>query len=81
MESTAQEGGEVTIPGGVQEMFRCCIEGSGLVGNNGDRWTVGLDDLRGLVGDSMILKYRQLNFKKTFILFRVVLSELLLTHY
>ena len=23
-------------------------EGHGLVGNTGDRWTVGLDDLRGL---------------------------------
>jgi len=24
---------------------RCCTEGHGLVGNIGDRWTVGLDDL------------------------------------
>lgn len=31
-----------------QEMFRCCIEGCGLVGNTDGRWTVGLDDLGGL---------------------------------
>jgi len=37
-------GGGGTIPRGVQEAFRCCTEGRGLVGN-GDRWTVGLDDL------------------------------------
>jgi len=41
-------------------MFRCCTEGHGLVGNIGDRGTVGLDDLRGLFQpwwfyDSMIL--------------------------
>jgi len=29
-------------------MFLCCTEGHGLVGNNGDRWMVGLDDLRDL---------------------------------
>ena len=45
---SSQVGTEVTIPGGVQEMFRCCTEGHGLVGNIGDRWTVGLGDLRGL---------------------------------
>mgnify|MGYP001856419827 CR=1 FL=1 len=28
---------EVTIPGGVQEMFRCCTEGRGSVGNIGGR--------------------------------------------
>ena len=44
----AQGGGGVTIPGGAQEKFRCCTEGHGLVGNIGDRWMVGLDDLRGL---------------------------------
>ena len=38
----------VTIFGGVQEMFRCCTVGHGLVGNVGDRWMVGLDHLRGL---------------------------------
>ena len=37
-----------------------CTEGHGLVGNTGDGWTVGLDDLRGLfqpwgVYDSMTL--------------------------
>ena len=43
----AQGGGGVTVPGGVQEPFKC-TEGHGIVGNTGDRWTVGLDDLRGL---------------------------------
>jgi len=38
----------VTVPEGVQEIFRCCIEGHGLVENIGDRWTDGLDGLRGL---------------------------------
>ena len=38
---SAQGGGEVTDLGGVQEMFRCCTEGHGLVGNIGDvdSWT------------------------------------------
>ena len=44
----AQGSGGVTVPGDVQEAFGCCTEGYGLVGNIGDRWTVGLDDLRGL---------------------------------
>ena len=48
LEWAAQGGGGVTISGGDQEIFRCCIEGHGLMGNIGDRWTVGLDDLRGL---------------------------------
>ena len=46
-----QEGGGVTIPGGVQATFRCCTEGHGSVpqgGHAGDRWMVGVDDLRGL---------------------------------
>ena len=43
----AQGGGGVTIPGGVQEMFRCCTEGHALGGNTGGSWTVGQDDLRG----------------------------------
>ena len=44
-------------PGDVQETFRCCTEGHGLMGNIGDRWTVGLDDLGGLFNlrDSMIV--------------------------
>ena len=30
-----------------KKIFRCCTaEGHGIVGNIGDRWTVGLDDLR-----------------------------------
>ena len=45
----AAKGSEgVTSPGGVQEMFRCCVEGHVLVRTIGDRWTVGLDDLVGL---------------------------------
>ena len=32
---TAQGDGEVTVPGGVQEMFRCCTEGHGLLGTIG----------------------------------------------
>lgn len=35
----------VTIPTGVQEMFRHCTEGRGLLGNIIDRWTDGLVDL------------------------------------
>jgi len=45
LEWAAQEGGGVTIPGGVQETFRHYTEEHGLVGNTGDRWKVGLDDL------------------------------------
>jgi len=48
LEWAAQGGGEVTIPGGVQKTFTCCTERHGLVGDIGDRWTVGPDDLRGL---------------------------------
>jgi len=44
----AQGGGGVTIPGGVQEMFRCCAKGRSIMGNTGSRWTVGLGDLGGL---------------------------------
>lgn len=32
----------------VQETFRCYTKGHSLVGNNGDRWMVGRDDLVGL---------------------------------
>ena len=36
----------------VEEMdlgvFRCCTKGHGLVGDSGDRWTIGMDYLRGL---------------------------------
>jgi len=31
LEWAAQEGSEVTVPAGVQETFRCCTEGCGLV--------------------------------------------------
>ena len=43
LEQAAQRGRGVTDPGGVQETFRCCTKGHGLVG-----WLVGLDDLGGL---------------------------------
>jgi len=39
---------EFPVPGGVQGTFRYCTEGPGLVGNVGDRWMVGVDDLGGL---------------------------------
>ena len=37
LEWAAQGGGGVTVPGSVQETFRCCTEGHGLVGNIGGR--------------------------------------------
>ena len=43
LERAAQEGGGVTDPGIVHEMFRHCVEAHGLVGNSGDVWMVGLD--------------------------------------
>jgi len=43
-EQAAQGGGGVPIPGGIPETWRCDIEGCGLVGSIGGRWTVGLDD-------------------------------------
>lgn len=49
LEGAVQGGGGVTNLGGVQEIFRCYTEGHGLVGNIYDRWTDGLDDLRGLL--------------------------------
>ena len=48
LEWAAQGGGAVSMPGGVQETFRCCTEGYGLVGNIGGRWAVGPDDLGSL---------------------------------
>ena len=38
----------ITFSGFIQKTIRCCTEGHGLVGNTGDRWTVGWDDIRGL---------------------------------
>ena len=38
LERAAQGGGGVTDPEGVQETFRYCTEGYGLVENIGDRW-------------------------------------------
>jgi len=49
LERAAKGGGGISVPGGVQETFRCCIEGCGLVGDTGDRRMVGLDDLRSLL--------------------------------
>ena len=48
MEQAVQGSGGVAVPGDVQETFRCSTEGHGLVRNTGNRWTVRLDDLRGL---------------------------------
>jgi len=45
----AQGGGRVTVPGDVQETFRNCTTGHGLVGNTVDRWVVGLGHLGGLL--------------------------------
>lgn len=48
MEQAAEGGGGVTVPTSVQETCRIGIEEHGLVGSVGSRWTVELDDLRGL---------------------------------
>jgi len=45
LEWVAQGSGGVSDPGGIQGR---CTEGHGSVGNTGDMWTVGLDDLKGL---------------------------------
>ena len=45
---SAQGDDLVTIPGGVQENFKCHTKGHGLVGNIDSRWTVGLGELGGL---------------------------------
>jgi len=37
LEWAAQGGGGVTIPGDVQETFRCVTKGHGVIGNVGDR--------------------------------------------
>ena len=47
MEQAAQGGGGVTVPGSVQEVFRCGPRGRSLrnIGENiGVRWMAGLDD-------------------------------------
>jgi len=45
----AQEGGAVTVYGGVQEPWRCGTERLWSVGSTGGgELSVGLDDLRGL---------------------------------
>ena len=48
LERAAKGGGGISVPGGVQETFRCCMEGCGLVGNVGDRWMVRQDDIGGI---------------------------------
>jgi len=45
LEQAAQRGDGVTDTGVVQGMFRCCVEGPGLVRTIGDWWTVELDYL------------------------------------
>jgi len=37
LEQAAQEGATATVPGGVQETWRCGTEGRGLVGSIGGR--------------------------------------------
>ena len=64
LEQAAHRAGWVTVPGGVQEISRCCTKGHGLVGTDGGRWAVGLDDLGGLFQpwwfcNSMIHPWRQ----------------------
>lgn len=54
LELAAQGCGRVLALGGFPDMFRCGAKRHGLLGNIGDRLTVGLDDPRGL-GDSTIL--------------------------
>lgn len=41
-------GGGDSVPGGAQETYTYCTEGHGLVGYIGDRWMLGLGDLRGV---------------------------------
>jgi len=58
LEGAVQGGGGVTVPGGVQEIFRPCTEGRGLVGNywwRGEEldWTILV--ILSKLGDSMIL--------------------------
>jgi len=38
LEQAAQRGGGITIPEGVQEVWRCSTEGHGLVGKVGMGW-------------------------------------------
>ena len=54
MSQAAQRGGGVTIPRSVQETFRCCTKGHGLLGNGGGRRMIGLAVFSNR-GDSMIL--------------------------
>jgi len=39
-EQAAQGGGVATVPGGVQEMWRCDTKELGLLGNIGGWWTI-----------------------------------------
>ena len=41
----AQGCDRVTIPETIQETFRCCTEGHGLLQTIADRWMLGLDNL------------------------------------
>lgn len=51
LEEVAQEGGEVTIPGGVQKSCRCGTEGLVFVGMVGMGWTLKVFSY---LNDSMI---------------------------
>jgi len=55
LKRAVQGGSRVTIPGGLQEMFRCCTEGHHLAGNISGRQTVGLDNIEDLFQPLMIL--------------------------
>ena len=57
MEQVSQGGNGVTVPGGVQETWRCGTEGHDLVSSVGGRWMVGPDDLRVLFPTIMILLF------------------------
>ena len=63
-----------------QEMFRCCTKGHSSVGNTGERWTAGLDDLRGLFQtcwfyDSKTHPPNHLNFKQDWLQNRIKFSS------
>lgn len=46
MEQAAEEGGRVTICGGVQEIWKCGLEKYGFIWCGGDGLMVGLDEIR-----------------------------------
>ena len=42
LKQAAQGGGGITVPGSVQEPYRCGTKEYSIVGNIGGQWTVGL---------------------------------------